>query len=100
MDPRKRFTSGIGKIKFSWKKHNRIVKFGTFSFVSTKKIKKIIMQTFEAIKSLVESAEADVLKFSAKANMSAGTRVRQSMQELKKLAQQLRIEIQEEKSKA
>jgi hypothetical protein len=32
--------------------------------------------------------------------MSAGTRVRQSMQELKKLAQQLRIEIQEEKSKA
>jgi hypothetical protein len=52
------------------------------------------------IKSLVESAEADVLKFSAKGNMSAGTRVRQSMQELKKLAQQLRIEIQEEKSKA
>jgi capsule polysaccharide export protein KpsE/RkpR len=87
-------------MKFSWKKHNRIVKFGTFSFVSTKKIKKIIMQTFEAIKSLVESAEADVLKFSAKANRSAGTRVRQSMQELKKLAQQLRIEIQEEKSKA
>ncbi len=58
------------------------------------------MQTFETIKSLVESAEADVLKFSAKGNMSAGTRVRQSMQELKKLAQQLRIEIQEEKSKA
>jgi hypothetical protein len=59
-----------------------------------------MQQTFEAIKSLVESAEADVLKFSAKGNMSAGTRVRQSMQELKKLAQQLRIEIQEEKSKA
>jgi hypothetical protein len=54
-----------------------------------------MQQTFEAIKSLV-----DVLKFSAKGNMSAGTRVRQSMQELKKLAQQLRIEIQEEKSKA
>ena len=76
------------------------MKFGTFSFLNTKRIKKIIMQTFETIKSLVESAEADVLKFSAKGNMSAGTRVRQSMQELKKLAQQLRIEIQEEKSKA
>jgi Zn-dependent M16 (insulinase) family peptidase len=87
-------------LNFSRKKHNQIVKFGTFSFLNTKRIKKIIMQTFETIKSLVESAEADVLKFSAKGNMSAGTRVRQSMQELKKLAQQLRIEIQEEKSKA
>jgi hypothetical protein len=87
-------------MKFSWKKHNRIVKFGTFSFVSTKKIKKIIMQTFEAIKSLVETVETDMVKFSEKGNMSAGTRVRQSLQELKKLAQQLRLEIQEEKNKA
>jgi len=58
------------------------------------------MQTFEAIKSLVETAETDMVKFSEKGNMSAGTRVRQTMQELKKLAQQLRLEIQEEKNKA
>jgi len=58
------------------------------------------MQTFEAIKSLVETIETDYVKFSVKGNMSAGTRVRQSLQELKKLAQQLRIEIQEEKNKA
>jgi len=58
------------------------------------------MQTFEAIKSLVESVETDYVKFSVKGNMSAGTRVRQSLQELKKLAQQLRLEIQEEKNKA
>jgi|688.fasta_scaffold47335_7 hypothetical protein len=58
------------------------------------------MQTFEAIKSLVETVETDMVKFSEKGNMSAGTRVRQSLQELKKLAQQLRLEIQEEKNKA
>ena len=58
------------------------------------------MQTFEAIKSLVETIETDYVKFSVKGNMSAGTRVRQSLQELKKLAQQLRLEIQEEKNKA
>jgi hypothetical protein len=58
------------------------------------------MQTFEAIKSLVETVETDYVKFSVKGNMSAGTRVRQSLQELKKLAQQLRLEIQEEKNKA
>lgn len=58
------------------------------------------MQTFEAIKSLVETVETDYVKFSVKGNMSAGTRVRQSLQELKKLAQQLRLEIQEKKNKA
>ena len=58
------------------------------------------MRTFEAIKSLVETVETDYVKFSVNGNMSAGTRVRQSLQELKKLAQQLRLEIQDEKNKA
>jgi len=58
------------------------------------------MQTFEAIKSLVETVETDYVKFSVKGNMSDGTRDRQSLQELKKLAQRLRLEIQEEKNKA
>jgi hypothetical protein len=56
------------------------------------------MQTFEEIKNLVAAAEADVVKFSDKGNKAAGTRVRQAMQELKKLAQQLRLEVQEAKN--
>jgi len=56
------------------------------------------MQTFEEIKNLVAAAETDVVKFSDKGNKAAGTRLRQAMQELKKLAQQLRIEVQEAKN--
>jgi N-acetylglucosamine kinase-like BadF-type ATPase len=56
------------------------------------------MQTFEEIKNLVAAAEADVVKFAEKGNKAAGTRVRQAMQELKKLSQQVRIEVQESKN--
>lgn len=56
------------------------------------------MQSFEKIKELVASVEGDVAKFSEKGNKAAGTRVRQSMQELKKLAQDLRVEVQESKN--
>ena len=57
------------------------------------------MEKFEQIKALIEQTQGDVDKFSSKGNSSAGTRVRQAMQELKKLAQELRIEIQEAKNK-
>jgi hypothetical protein len=57
------------------------------------------MEKFEQIKALIESAQGDVDKFAEKGNSSAGTRVRQAMQELKKLAQDLRIEIQDAKNK-
>jgi hypothetical protein len=56
------------------------------------------MEKFEQIKSLIESTQSDVEKFYSKNNSSAGTRVRQAMQELKKLAQDLRIDIQEKKT--
>jgi N-acetylglucosamine kinase-like BadF-type ATPase len=56
------------------------------------------MQSFEEIKNLIASAEADVAKFAEKGNKAAGTRVRQAMQELKKLAQQVRTEVQEAKN--
>ena len=56
------------------------------------------MEKFEQIKSLIESTQNDVEKFYGKNNSSAGTRVRQAMQELKKLAQDLRIDIQEKKT--
>lgn len=52
-----------------------------------------VCATFTAIKQQIESAEADVLKF-ADGNSSAGSRVRKACQEVKKLAQQLRLEIQ------
>lgn len=56
------------------------------------------MQTFDQIKELISATEADVEKFVSKGNKAAGTRVRQAMQELKKLAQQVRIEVQESKN--
>jgi hypothetical protein len=57
------------------------------------------MEKFEQIKALIESTQGDVEKFFDKANGSAGTRVRQAMQELKKLAQELRLEVQDAKNK-
>lgn len=56
------------------------------------------METFEKIKALLEQTQSDVEKFFSKGNSSAGTRVRQAMQELKKLAQELRAEVQEAKN--
>jgi hypothetical protein len=58
------------------------------------------MEKFEQIKALLEGVQNDVDKFYAKGNASAGTRVRQAMQELKKLAQDLRIDIQDKKNTA
>lgn len=58
------------------------------------------MQSFEKIKELVSSIEGDVAKFAEKGNKAAGTRVRQAMQELKKLAQDVRVEVQEAKNNA
>jgi hypothetical protein len=52
------------------------------------------METFEKMQALLEQIKPDVQKVFDKGNGSAGTRVRQSMQELKNLAQQLRTEIQ------
>jgi len=57
------------------------------------------MEKFEQIKTLIEQTQGDVDKFFAKGNSSAGTRVRQAMQELKKLAQEVREQVQEAKNK-
>lgn len=58
------------------------------------------MQKFEEIKALIASVEADVAKFAEKGNGAAGTRVRKAMQDLKKLAQDVRTEVQEAKNAA
>jgi hypothetical protein len=57
------------------------------------------MESFEKLKNLIESTQADVDKFNEKKNSAAGTRVRQAMQEVKKIAQDLRLEIQDIKNK-
>jgi hypothetical protein len=58
------------------------------------------MEKFEQIKALLEGVQGDVEKFYSKGNSSAGTRVRQAMQDLKKLAQDLRVEVQDKKNAA
>ena len=58
------------------------------------------MQSFEKIKELVASAEADVSKFDEKGNKAAGTRVRKAMQEIKALAQAVRTEVSEKNKEA
>jgi hypothetical protein len=56
------------------------------------------MKRFEQIKDLVTSLEGDFEKFYDKGNQAAGTRVRKGMQELKNLAQEIRIEVQNKKN--
>jgi hypothetical protein len=56
------------------------------------------MEKFEQIKALVASIEEDVIKFYDKENSAAGTRVRKGMQDLKTLAQEIRIEVQDKKN--
>lgn len=57
------------------------------------------MKKFEEVKALVASLEGDADKFYNKANSAAGTRVRKGMQDLKNLAQAIRLEIQDTKNK-
>ena len=57
------------------------------------------MQKFNDLKNLIASLEEDVVKFYEKENSAAGTRVRKGMQEIKKLVQEIRIEVQEKKAK-
>jgi hypothetical protein len=56
------------------------------------------MENYEVLKSLVLSLEEDLKKFNEKGNKAAGGRIRKSMQEVKSLAQAIRIEIQEKKT--
>lgn len=53
---------------------------------------------FAQLKALVDGLEADFTKFYEKGNNAAGTRVRKGMQDLKTLAQEIRVEVQEKKN--
>ena len=53
---------------------------------------------FTALKSLIANTEADAVKFYEKGNKAAGTRVRKAMQDIKALAQDIRLNVQEAKN--
>ena len=52
------------------------------------------MQEYEQLKSLVESVEDDIIKAEG-GNKAAGTRVRKAMQDVKQVAQVVRVKILE-----
>ncbi len=58
------------------------------------------MSRFDDIKNVIASVEDDMSKFYDKGNKAAGTRARKGLQELRKLAQEVRLEIQDIKNKA
>ena len=56
------------------------------------------MDKFNEVKRLIEELEGDVDKFYNKGNKAAGTRVRKGMQQLKTMAQDIRVEVQSMKN--
>jgi len=55
-------------------------------------------QTFDELQDAINDCQTDVTKF-VEGNNSAGTRVRKAMQTVKSLAQDIRIEVQDQKNK-
>lgn len=56
------------------------------------------MSRIEEVKNLVSELEQDLDKFYNKQNKAAGTRARKQLQDLKKLSQEIRLEIQDIKN--
>jgi hypothetical protein len=57
------------------------------------------MSRFEEIKGVITGIEDGMTKFYEKGNKAAGTRARKGLQELRKLSQEVRLEIQDIKNK-
>jgi len=57
------------------------------------------MSRIDQVKDLMTELEEDMDKFYNKGNKAAGTRARKQLQDLKKLAQEIRLEIQDIKNK-
>lgn len=56
------------------------------------------MSRLEEVKNLTNELEVELEKFYDKGNKAAGTRARKQLQELKKLSQEIRLEIQDIKN--
>lgn len=57
------------------------------------------MSRFEELKGIITGIEDDMAKFYDKGNKAAGTRARKGLQNLRKLSQEIRLEIQDIKNK-
>ena len=53
---------------------------------------------FDSLQDTINDCQSDVTKF-VEGNNSAGTRVRKAMQTVKSLAQDVRVEVQDQKNK-
>ena len=53
---------------------------------------------FDSLQDIINDCQTDVSKF-VDGNNSAGTRVRKAMQTVKSLAQEVRVEVQDQKNK-
>lgn len=56
------------------------------------------MSRFDEMSELLDQLEPDINKFYEKGNKAAGTRARKTLQQMKKKAQEIRMEIQEWKN--
>lgn len=56
------------------------------------------MSRKEELNQLIDELEPDIDKFYEKGNKAAGTRARKKLQEIKKLSQEIRLEIQDLKN--
>lgn len=56
------------------------------------------MSRYNDMKELLDQLEPDINKFYNKGNKAAGTRARKTLQEMKKKAQEIRLEIQDWKN--
>lgn len=56
------------------------------------------MSRIDEVKNLMTELEEDLEKFYDKGNKAAGTRARKQLQDLKKLSQEIRLEIQDIKN--
>ena len=52
---------------------------------------------FDQLQNVINDCQSDVTKF-VEGNNSAGTRVRKAMQNIKSMAQAIRVEVQEQKN--
>lgn len=55
------------------------------------------MEKFNELEALVANMKDDVTKFYEKGNKAAGVRIRKALQEVKALAQVIRVDISEQK---
>ena len=53
---------------------------------------------FDELQNVINDCQSDITKF-IEGNNSAGTRVRKAMQMIKKMAQDIRVEVQDQKNK-